>query len=69
VTANLHSLRHFHATQLIDRGVAISTVSARLGHSQISTTTDIYTWALKQSDDLAAVVISDVLRGTATVTS
>ena len=34
----LHDLRHFVASVLIDGGIAISTVAARLGHSQISTT-------------------------------
>ncbi len=34
----LHSLRHTFATQLIDRGVDVLTVSKILGHSDIKTT-------------------------------
>ena len=36
-----HSLRHTHATLLIDEGVPISAVSRRLGHSSVKS---IYSW-------------------------
>jgi integrase len=37
-----HSLRHSHASRLIATGWDIEEVSARLGHSNISTTQRIY---------------------------
>lgn len=37
-----HSLRHFHASALLVAGVHPKVVQERLGHSQISTTLDIY---------------------------
>ena len=39
---NFHSLRHTHATMLIQGGVNIKAVQHRLGHSKISITLDIY---------------------------
>lgn len=39
---NYHSLRHTHATMLIDAGVSPKTVQLRLGHASIQTTYDRY---------------------------
>ena len=49
-----HSLRHTHASVLLAEGISIHTISARLGHSDISTTQETYTHILKeleQKDD------------------
>ena len=40
---DFHSLRHTHATKLIENGANVKDVSARLGHASIDTTMDIYT--------------------------
>ncbi|WP_101773915.1 site-specific integrase [Peptostreptococcus faecalis] len=40
---NYHSLRHTHATILIESGANIKDVQTRLGHNSIETTLDIYT--------------------------
>ncbi len=37
-----HQFRHSHASLLCNNNVPISVISARLGHSRISTTTDVY---------------------------
>lgn len=50
----LHGLRHTSATLLISQNVDIRTVAGRLGHSQTSTTTDIYSHFLKRADEAAS---------------
>ena len=50
----LHGLRHTSATLLIADRVDLKTVSSRLGHSEISTTMDIYAHALRKKDEAAA---------------
>jgi integrase len=49
-----HGLRHTSATMLIGQGVNMKEVSSRLGHSNISTTMDIYADSLKSADKDAA---------------
>lgn len=58
---NPHKFRHTAASLLISKGVDIITVSKRLGHAKISTTTDIYSHVLKESDKQASNVMSDML--------
>lgn len=60
-STRLHDLRHLMATHLIDAGVPIPVVSARLGHSQNSTTLDIYTGRRAASDVAAAEVMGRLL--------
>lgn len=59
--ASVHSLRHTNATLMIASGVDIRTVSKRLGHAQTSTTTNIYTHAIRTADELASEAIDDIL--------
>lgn len=58
---SLHSLRHTNATLLIQSGADIRTVSGRLGHSQTSTTLNIYAEYLQSADQAASEVIADKL--------
>ncbi len=50
---SLHLLRHTLASQMLDSGVPLPAVSARLGHSSIRTTAEIYSHAIHGSDDEA----------------
>lgn len=58
----LHGLRHTTATLLISEQVDIRTVSARLGHSQASTTMNIYAHALKENDKIASDKLDNLLK-------
>lgn len=49
-----HGLRHTNATYLLYQGFNIRNISARLGHSKVSTTMDIYTHVVNEYDDLIA---------------
>lgn len=51
---NFHGLRHTHATLLAMGGVPLKTVSARLGHSSVKITGDIYSHVLDRMDRQAA---------------
>lgn len=59
----LHDLRHFVASVLIDGGIPISTVSTRIGHSQMSTTLNLYTHAIPATDQAAAAYLGTLLAG------
>ncbi len=58
---HLHSLRHTNATLLIAAGVDLRTVSKRLGHSNMTTTSNVYTHAIKTADERAADTLADIL--------
>lgn len=53
----LHSLRHFHATQLINKGVNVKVVSKRLGHSSVQITLDTYVHFLPSMDEEASLLV------------
>lgn len=60
---NLHSLRHTNASLLISQGVDVRTVAGLLGHSQPSTTLDIYSHAFDKNKREAQEKISKLLEG------
>lgn len=58
---SVHSLRHTNATLLIANGTDLRTVSKRLGHSNMTTTGNIYTHAIQTADERAAEALNDIL--------
>lgn len=56
-----HALRHTSATLLIAEGISLKNVSTRLGHTDISTTGNIYAHALRSVDQEAAEKLDNIL--------
>jgi len=56
-----HKFRHTMASLLYFNGVDSVTISKRLGHAKVSTTTDIYSHLIKQADEKAADCIADLV--------
>lgn len=62
---NFHALRHTSISLLILEGVHPKAISARAGHSNISTTMDIYGHLLKSADREAAEKLEGLFNGKA----
>ncbi|NFB93616.1 site-specific integrase [Clostridium botulinum] len=55
ISFSFHSLRHTHATMLLESGANIKDIQKRLGHSKLSTTMDTYSHVTKNlSEDSIA---------------
>ena len=51
---SLHTLRHSYGSHLLAAGMPLPAVSARLGHSSVRVTADVYSHAIRGQDDEAA---------------
>ena len=58
----LHSYRHFFASVLVNEGVDIVSVSGALGHSTVSTTSNIYCHLLENSRAKVSEAITNALK-------
>lgn len=58
----VHAFRHLNASLLIHSGVDIRTVSAALGHSNTTTTLNIYAHTFAQTQARASQAIAEVLK-------
>ncbi len=59
----LHDLRHDVATQLLDAGVPVRSVSERLGHASATTTLTIYAAAIPATDRASADILGGLIDG------
>ena len=57
-----HQLRHTNASLLIEAQQDIKNVSARLDHSSINTTLDLYTHAIKNAQNDIVNKLNDILK-------
>ena len=55
-----HALRHTHASQLIDAGVDIVTISKRFGHAKPDITLRIGAHLFRKDDGKAAAAINSI---------
>jgi len=62
ITFNFHSLRHTHATTLIENGANIKDVQNRLGHKNIETTLGTYTHATEKMADQSIIIFEKVIK-------
>lgn len=58
---NVHSIRHYVATNLIYSGADVGTVSNVLGHSNLMTTLNTYANAFKSTSNQATDIMSSVV--------
>lgn len=58
---NPHAFRHTMASLLYFNGVDSITISKRLGHAKVSTTTDVYSHIIKEADERAADCLGDII--------
>ena len=55
----LHDFRHSHASYLINKGIIISVVAARLGHSDPATTLNVYSHLYPSTEKEAVLTMED----------
>jgi integrase len=58
-----HALRHTHASQLIDAGVDIVSISKRLGHAKPDITLKVYAHLFRNDDSKCAAAINAAMSG------
>jgi integrase len=56
-----HDLRHTHATLLLQAGVPVAAVSARLGHANAAITLGIYSHSTTDAEAAAALAAGSLL--------
>ena len=57
---NPHAFRHSQASLLFFNGADAITISKRLGHAKVSTTTDIYSHIMKKADETASETLANL---------
>lgn len=56
----IHDFRHSHATFLLSKGVPITVISKRLGHTNISMTLNVYSHLIPEDEDKSITLINEI---------
>lgn len=61
INFNFHSLRHTHATMLLESGANIKDIQERLGHSKLATTMDTYSHVTNKMKNDTVNILENIL--------
>ncbi|WP_338656877.1 site-specific integrase [Sporosarcina psychrophila] len=59
---NFHSLRHTHATMLMENGAKVKDIQARLGHSRSAITIDTYSHLTQKMQNASVDIFEQAIR-------
>ena len=59
---HFHSLRHYFASVMLDRGVNIRALQEMMGHTSVTTTLEIYVHVMPSSDDTVRSGSAEIMR-------
>lgn len=59
---SFHSLRHTHATMLLENGANMKEIQARLGHAKITTTMDTYSHVTRKMQNQTADIFEQLMQ-------
>ncbi|MBE1553697.1 integrase [Filibacter limicola] len=59
---NFHTLRHTHATMLMENGAKVKEIQARLGHSRSSITMDTYSHLTQKMKNESVDIFEQAMR-------
>lgn len=59
---DFHSLRHTHATKLLESGANIKDIQKRLGHSKLSTTMDTYSHVTDKMENETVTILESIIK-------
>ncbi|WP_330369325.1 tyrosine-type recombinase/integrase [Metaclostridioides mangenotii] len=59
---DFHSLRHTHATMLLESGANIKDIQKRLGHSKLSTTMDTYSHVTDKMESVTVNILESIIK-------
>ena len=62
INFKFHSLRHTHATMLLDNGANFKDIQKRLGHSKLSTTMDTYSYVTEKMSISTVDIFESVIK-------